>query len=64
VIQGTNVIAGTSAEAIQNTISKHMASKKRSSIPERWDGKAAERIVSILVEKVVSRTLLGATTRQ
>jgi UDP-N-acetylglucosamine 2-epimerase (non-hydrolysing) len=56
VRHGTNVVAGTSAEAIQSTISSQIGGKRQTSIPERWDGKAAERIVSILTEKVVSRT--------
>jgi UDP-N-acetylglucosamine 2-epimerase (non-hydrolysing) len=60
VRHGTNVIAGTSAEGIQSTISSQIGRKRQTSIPERWDGKAAERIVSILTEKVVAKTQLAS----
>lgn len=52
VKQGTNVIAGTSASGIQKAISRQLLRKNRSRIPEKWDGQAAQRIVSILASAV------------
>ncbi len=48
---GTNVIVGNSKEKILSTARKILNEKsKDGKIPEKWDGKAAERIVSWLVE--------------
>jgi UDP-N-acetylglucosamine 2-epimerase (non-hydrolysing) len=52
VKQGTNVIAGTSVAGIRKAIARQLSRKRRGRIPEKWDGKAAERIVPILVEAV------------
>jgi UDP-N-acetylglucosamine 2-epimerase (non-hydrolysing) len=52
VQRGTNVIAGTSAARIGEAIEQQLAIRRRSSIPEKWDGKAAERILPILVAQV------------
>jgi UDP-N-acetylglucosamine 2-epimerase (non-hydrolysing) len=47
---GTNLLAGTSARGIQDAITRQMERKRSGRIPEKWDGHAAERIVSILIE--------------
>lgn len=49
VEHGTNVIAGTSITGIREAIKLQIARKTRPSAPEKWDGKAAERIVSVIV---------------
>lgn len=50
VSMGTNELVGTSTEAAVEWIEKMVSgSWKSGSIPERWDGKAAERIVDHLV---------------
>jgi UDP-N-acetylglucosamine 2-epimerase (non-hydrolysing) len=49
VKHGTNVIAGTSIAGIREAIKLQMARKTRPSAPEKWDGRAAERIVSVIV---------------
>lgn len=52
VDEGTNTLIGSSGDAIINAFKKLMAGeKKEGQIPKFWDGKAAERIVSILIEK-------------
>jgi UDP-N-acetylglucosamine 2-epimerase (non-hydrolysing) len=48
VTRGTNIIGGTSAASIREAVAKQMVRKARKRTPEMWDGKAAERIVSIL----------------
>jgi len=51
--EGTNTIVGSNPEKI---ISKSMdilnGKKKKGRIPKLWDGKAAERIINILIEKL------------
>jgi UDP-N-acetylglucosamine 2-epimerase (non-hydrolysing) len=50
---GTNVLAGTSSEGIRRTIAQQLVRRTTAFIPEKWDGKAAERIVPILVKAVL-----------
>lgn len=48
---GTNELVGTDPAAIKTALDKLFEGKwKKAGIPELWDGKAAERIVSILKE--------------
>ncbi len=47
---GTNEIIGTDPEAIKPAMKKLFSGNwKKGTIPEKWDGKTAERIVSILI---------------
>jgi UDP-N-acetylglucosamine 2-epimerase (non-hydrolysing) len=49
---GTNTIVGTSFENLKKSFEAFLANgQKKSGIPELWDGKASERIVSILLDK-------------
>jgi UDP-N-acetylglucosamine 2-epimerase (non-hydrolysing) len=48
VTRGTNVIGGTSAPGIRSAIANQMGRKVRRRMPEKWDGRAAERIVPVL----------------
>ncbi|MGC2331972.1 MAG: UDP-N-acetylglucosamine 2-epimerase (non-hydrolyzing) [Candidatus Acidiferrales bacterium] len=52
VRHGTNIIGGTSAERIRNAVAGQISRKVRRRTPEKWDGKAAGRIVSILANTV------------
>jgi UDP-N-acetylglucosamine 2-epimerase (non-hydrolysing) len=49
VEKGTNILAGTTEKAISAALRKQMARNNGHAIPEKWDGKAAARIVDILV---------------
>jgi UDP-N-acetylglucosamine 2-epimerase (non-hydrolysing) len=45
---GTNVIAGTTKDSIRNAIRSKLTGRAASSIPDKWDGKAGERIVETI----------------
>lgn len=51
VESGTNAIAGTKASAIKDTIRHQLGNHKKVNAPSNWDGQAAARIISILVQK-------------
>lgn len=49
---GTNVLVGTDPQAIKPYLGKLLKSEwKHGEIPEKWDGKTAERIVEALLKK-------------
>src|SRR5262249_21219561 len=45
---GTNLLAGTRRETIRAAVERQLTSRGREAVPEKWDGKAAERIVQVL----------------
>ena len=49
---GTNLLAGTSKEGIRNATRQQLQLRFSGAMPEAWDGKAARRIVAILVSSV------------
>jgi len=55
VTHGTNTIAGTKAENIREAVQQQINRRKHSSIPEKWDGKAAARIVRVMAQEHVKR---------
>lgn len=53
VSEGTNVLVGDDTEKLQAALSDiNSGNWKKSSLPDRWDGRSAERIVQILCETV------------
>ena len=61
VERGTNTIAGTKTEAIKDAIRRQMGRKKNADVPKNWDGKAAVRIIDILVREYSKRTCVPAS---
>ena len=52
VKQGTNVLVGEDPEALAEALNTLQTGQwKHASIPDRWDGRSADRIVSILLEQ-------------
>jgi UDP-N-acetylglucosamine 2-epimerase (non-hydrolysing) len=50
VESGTNVVAGTKKEKVQEAIRRQMKRKGGAAMPKNWDGRAAARIVDILIQ--------------
>jgi len=53
VTNGTNVIAGTTAQGIKKAIARQISKRRRRGVPEKWDGHTAERLLPILIRKTV-----------
>ena len=58
---GTNLLAGTRRETIRAAVERQLKFRRRDAVPERWDGKAAERIVQILAGKLGSQVSVPAS---
>lgn len=53
VKQGTNVLVGEDAQKLRTAISDMVSGKwKTATIPDRWDGRSAERIIQTLIDFV------------
>lgn len=58
VEQGTNLLAGTHPEDIREAIHRQMSMTSRPGRPEKWDGKAAPRILEALIRACQDRPAL------
>ena len=45
---GTNVMAGVHSHGIRSAIRQQLTSRRKNSVPEKWDGDTAMRIVKVL----------------
>jgi len=54
---GTNVIAGTGKARIQAAIRAQMNRKASDRMPKHWDGRAAERIIDVLIRAHLDRSI-------
>jgi UDP-N-acetylglucosamine 2-epimerase (non-hydrolysing) len=52
---GTNVIAGTESGRIREAVQEQLRRRKPGRIPEKWDGKAGERIVETILRDFAGR---------
>jgi UDP-N-acetylglucosamine 2-epimerase (non-hydrolysing) len=55
VDKGTNIIAGTSQDGIRTALRAQTRRKSTGTIPMHWDGKAATRIVEVLVRTRINQ---------
>ena len=56
VEQGTNTIVGLDAEVLQREIERVLSGQSKAGrVPERWDGRSAERIVDVLERDLGAR---------
>jgi UDP-N-acetylglucosamine 2-epimerase (non-hydrolysing) len=62
VEHGTNIVAGTGKEGIQDAIRRQMVGRGNNRVPRHWDGQAAKRILDVLIraadEKISTRQSL------
>lgn len=57
---GTNVIAGTNTEKIREAVRAQKMPRTNGRVPEKWDGKAAQRIVDAVVQEFQKRKSIVA----
>jgi UDP-N-acetylglucosamine 2-epimerase (non-hydrolysing) len=63
VEMGTNVLAGTNREAIKDAIRRQTRKQISGAIPDKWDGRAAIRIVDVLA-RIYSEAAVGQSARE
>jgi len=55
---GTNILAGTAKDSIRRAIRKQLESKPEGAVPEKWDGRSAQRIVSVISAEIEKKWLI------
>ena len=56
---GTNILAGTSKDSIRRAIRKQLKSKTEGAVPEKWDGRSAQRIVGLIAAEIEKKQLMS-----
>ncbi len=51
VEQGTNIVAGTETQSIRDAIRRQSGRRCADGVPQKWDGRAATRIVELLIQR-------------
>jgi len=64
VDMGTNILAGTNTEGIRRAIRRQTEERVIGSVPEKWDGRAAIRIVEILLRSRGQEALFAEAVDQ
>lgn len=64
VNSGTNIIAGTNTDKIRDAIRRQLRRNSHHSMPLQWDGRAATRIVEILIRTHCGRASTSAFSSQ
>jgi UDP-N-acetylglucosamine 2-epimerase (non-hydrolysing) len=54
---GTNAIAGTGSENIRRAVNEQLSGNKPGRVPEKWDGRAAGRIVEVIAREFQVRAV-------
>lgn len=55
---GSNLLGGTRRETIRAAVQRQLQFRGTPQLPEKWDGRAGERIVQILAEKLIAQSPL------
>jgi UDP-N-acetylglucosamine 2-epimerase (non-hydrolysing) len=55
---GTNILAGTSKDGIHRAVWQQLESKVSGAVPEAWDGKSAQRILSAICREIQKKRSL------
>ena len=55
---GTNILAGTSKEGIRQATRQQLESRVSGAVPEAWDGRSAQRILSAICIEIQKKRLL------
>lgn len=53
---GTNVLSGVSTEGIREATRRQLSTPQSGAIPERWDGKSAQRILDVICREAAMRS--------
>lgn len=61
---GTNMIAGNTREEVQAAVKAHRHMLRTVRVPEKWDGKAGQRIIAILAEALMGRSVHRVATAE
>lgn len=65
VSEGTNILVGTDPEKILQATEDILAGKiKAACVPPLWDGRAAERIVEVLLKSLTREEATAAVLQQ
>lgn len=62
VSDGTNVLAGVCSDGIRNAVRRQRKADGRRAMPEKWDGKSADRILDVINGAVQKREIAAQSS--